>query len=79
VTRNDEDVNIEEDMQLVDAARRKPGLAETMVYDSPPSVHVRSPVPEDVAAREHARAAFRSRVWTFLDWNLILSQVGIDI
>src|SRR6516162_6623222 len=36
VTRNDEDVNIEEDMQLVDALRaRKPSLAETMVYDNP--------------------------------------------
>src|SRR5690349_9970318 len=37
VTRNDEDVNIEEDMQLIDALRaRKPGLAETMIYDNPP-------------------------------------------
>ena len=38
VTRNDDDVNIEEDMQLVDALRsRKSSLAETMVYDNPPA------------------------------------------
>ena len=40
VTKNDQDVNIEEDMQLVDALRaRKPRLAETMVYDNPPGGH----------------------------------------
>jgi hypothetical protein len=60
VTRNDEDVNIEEDMQIVDALRsRKPFLAETKVYDNQPGrAHVRSPGgPEDLAAREHARPA----------------------
>src|SRR5437773_4597691 len=37
VATNDEDVNIEEDMQLVDALRaRKPQLAETKVYENPP-------------------------------------------
>src|ERR1051325_8088649 len=40
VARNDDDVNIEEDMQLVDALRsRKPALAETMIYDNPPGGH----------------------------------------
>jgi hypothetical protein len=40
VARNDDDVNIEEDMQLVDALRsRKPLLAETKVYDNPPGGH----------------------------------------
>src|SRR4029450_1839888 len=40
VTKNDEDVNIEEDMQLVDALRsRKSSLAETMVYENPPGGH----------------------------------------
>src|SRR5437899_3377801 len=35
VAKNDEDVNIEEDMQLVDALRApKPLLAETTVYDN---------------------------------------------
>src|SRR5439155_4782431 len=35
VARNDEDVNIEEDMQLVDALRaRKPGLRETTIHDN---------------------------------------------
>jgi hypothetical protein len=41
VTRNDQDVNIEEDMQLVDALRsRKPDLAETKVYDDPLGGHL---------------------------------------
>jgi dipeptidyl aminopeptidase/acylaminoacyl peptidase len=38
---NDEDVNIEEGMQLVDALQaRKPHLAETKVYRSPPGGHL---------------------------------------
>src|SRR5437764_1919350 len=41
VTKNDEDVNIEEDMQIVDALRaRKALLAETKVYDNPPGGHM---------------------------------------
>jgi dipeptidyl aminopeptidase/acylaminoacyl peptidase len=41
VTRNDQDVNIEEDMQLVDALRaRKPELSETKVYDNPQGGHL---------------------------------------
>jgi dipeptidyl aminopeptidase/acylaminoacyl peptidase len=41
VTKNDQDVNIEEDMQLVDALRaRKPDLAETKVYESPLGGHL---------------------------------------
>jgi dienelactone hydrolase len=41
VTKNDQDVNIEEDMQLVDALRsRKPDLAETKVYDDPLGGHL---------------------------------------
>ena len=45
VARNDEDVNIEEDMQLVDALRaRKPALAETTVYDDPPGGHTDRPL-----------------------------------
>ena len=40
VTRNDEDVNFEEDQQLVDALRaRKPFLATTTIYDNPPGGH----------------------------------------
>src|SRR5947207_8899054 len=40
VATNDDDVNIEEDMQLVDALRaRKPQLSETKVYENPPGGH----------------------------------------
>jgi dipeptidyl aminopeptidase/acylaminoacyl peptidase len=41
VTKNDQDVNIEEDMQLVDALRsRKADLAETKVYEDPLGGHL---------------------------------------
>jgi dipeptidyl aminopeptidase/acylaminoacyl peptidase len=74
VTRNDDDVNIEEDMQLVDALRsRKPALAETMVYDNPPGGHTfdrrvdsKTWVPENTREQRDSW----NRVWTFLDWNL---------
>jgi dipeptidyl aminopeptidase/acylaminoacyl peptidase len=74
VTRNDEDVNIEEDMQLVDALRsRKPQLAETMVYDNPPGGHtfdrrvdLKTFQPENTREQRDSW----NRVWTFLDWNL---------
>jgi dipeptidyl aminopeptidase/acylaminoacyl peptidase len=74
VTRNDEDVNIEEDMQLVDALRaRKPMLAETTVYDNPPGGHTfdrrvdpRTWQPENTREQRDSW----NRVWTFLDWNL---------
>lgn len=40
MAENDEDVNIEEGMQLIDALRaRKPALAETKIYKSPPGGH----------------------------------------
>jgi dipeptidyl aminopeptidase/acylaminoacyl peptidase len=74
VTKNDEDVNIEEDMQLVDALRaRKPALAETTVYENPPGGHL---FDRQVDAKtwqpENTREQRDSwnRVWTFLDWNL---------
>jgi dipeptidyl aminopeptidase/acylaminoacyl peptidase len=74
VTKNDEDVNIEEDMQLVDALRaRKPGLAETMVYDNPPGGHTfdrrvdpKTWQPENTREQRDSW----NRVWTFLDWNM---------
>jgi dipeptidyl aminopeptidase/acylaminoacyl peptidase len=74
VTKNDEDVNIEEDMQLVDALRaRKAGLAETMVYDNPPGGHTfdrrvdpKTWQPENTREQRDSW----NRVWTFLDWNL---------
>ena len=74
VTKNDDDVNIEEDMQLVDALRsRKSALAETMVYDNPPGGHTfdrrvdpKTWTPENTREQRDSW----NRVWTFLDWNL---------
>src|SRR6266542_3254326 len=74
VAKNDEDVNIEEDMQLVDALRsRKPSLAETMVYDNPPGGHTfdrrvdpKTWEPENTREQRDSW----NRVWTFLDWHL---------
>jgi dipeptidyl aminopeptidase/acylaminoacyl peptidase len=74
VTKNDEDVNIEEDMQLVDALRaRKPSLAETTVYDNPLGGHTfdrrvdpKTWEPENTREQRDSW----NRVWTFLDWNL---------
>lgn len=74
VTKNDEDVNIEEDMQIVDALRAcKPGLAETVVYDNPPGGHTfdrrvdpKTWQPENTREQRDSW----NRVGTFLDWNL---------
>ena len=74
ITKNDQDVNIEEDMQLVDALRaRKPLLAETMVYDNPLGGHTfdrrvdpKTWQPENTREQRDSW----NRVWTFLDWNL---------
>lgn len=74
VTRNDQDVNFEEDQQLVDALRsRKPFLATTMIYDNPPYGHT---FDRQVDPKTWEPYNFReqrdswNRVWTFLDWNL---------
>jgi dipeptidyl aminopeptidase/acylaminoacyl peptidase len=74
VTRNDQDVNFEEDEQLVDALRsRKPFLATTMIYDNPPGGHTfdrrvdpKTWEPENTREQRDSW----NRVWTFLDWNL---------
>ena len=74
VATNDEDVNIEESMQLVDALRaRKPQLAETQVYQNPPGGHLfdrrvnRSTwQPENTPEQ---RESWR-RVWDFFDAKL---------
>ena len=71
---NDEDVNIEEGMQLVDALRaRKPGLAETKVYRNPSGGHTfdrrvdpETWQPEDTPEQRDSW----NRVWEFLDRNL---------
>src|SRR5262249_42411687 len=74
VTKNDTDVNIEEDMQLVDALRsRKADLAETRAYDNPKGGHLfdrqvdtRTWQPENTREQRDSW----NRVWTFLDWHL---------
>jgi dipeptidyl aminopeptidase/acylaminoacyl peptidase len=74
VAANDEDVNIEESMQLVDALRaRKAQLAETQIYENPPGGHLfdrrvnRSTwQPENTPDQ---RDSWR-RVWNFLDAKL---------
>lgn len=74
VTRNDDDVNIEEVMQLVDALRaRKPLLSETTVYENPAGGHsFDRRVDPKTWQPENTREQRDSwnRVWTFLDWNL---------
>jgi dipeptidyl aminopeptidase/acylaminoacyl peptidase len=74
VTRNDDDVNIEEDMALIDALRaRKPFLAETKVYENPPGGHTFDRrVDPGTWQPENTREQRDSwnRVWTFFDWNL---------
>lgn len=74
VATNDEDVNIEESMQLVDALRaRKPQLAETTIYENPPGGHLfdrrinRSTWQPDDTPEQ--RESWR-RVWGFLAVNL---------
>lgn len=74
VVKNDQDVNIEESMQLIDALRaRKPELAETKVYEKAPGGHLfdRNVNPE-TSEPENTREQRDSwnRVWTFLDWHL---------
>jgi dipeptidyl aminopeptidase/acylaminoacyl peptidase len=74
ITRNDGDVHIEECQQLVDALiARKPGLAETKIYDNPKGGHLfdrqvdpKTFVPENTREQRDSW----NRVWTFLDWNL---------
>jgi dipeptidyl aminopeptidase/acylaminoacyl peptidase len=78
VATNDEDVNIEESMQLVDALRaRKPELAETRIYENPRGGHLfdrrvnRSTwQPENTPEQRDAW----TRVWTFLGSNLDTTQ-----
>jgi dipeptidyl aminopeptidase/acylaminoacyl peptidase len=77
ITRNDDDVHIEECMQLVDALRaRKSDLAETKIYDAPLGGHLfdRQYDRADTATYKplwtREQRDSWNRVWTFLDWNL---------
>jgi dipeptidyl aminopeptidase/acylaminoacyl peptidase len=74
VADNDEDVNIDEAMQLVDALRaRKPDLADVKVYHDPPGGHLfdrrvssLTRQPENTPDQRDAW----TRIWTFLDRQL---------
>ena len=74
VADNDDDVNIEESMQLVDALRaRKPELADTKVYRAPQGGHLfdrqvdsRTWRPENTPDQRDSW----SRVWAFLEKHL---------
>jgi dipeptidyl aminopeptidase/acylaminoacyl peptidase len=76
VARNDNDVNIEEAMQLVDALRsRKPELSETKIYDSPKGGHLfdrqvnrTTWEPENTPEQVDSW----SRIWTFFGRYLAL-------
>jgi dipeptidyl aminopeptidase/acylaminoacyl peptidase len=74
VATNDEDVNIEESMQLVDALRaRKPQLADTRVYDSPPGGHLfdrRVNTATWQAENTPQQLESWRRVWEFFDAKL---------
>ena len=80
VARNDDDVNIEEDMQLVDALRsRKPLLAETKVYDNPPGGHTFDRRVDLGTWQPENSPDLRdswNRVWAFLDRNLNTAHDG---
>jgi dipeptidyl aminopeptidase/acylaminoacyl peptidase len=74
IADNDQDVNIEEGMQLVDALRsRQPLLAETQIFQNPPGGHLFDRrvrpftwEPENSAAQQES---WRN-VWLFLDRTL---------
>jgi dipeptidyl aminopeptidase/acylaminoacyl peptidase len=80
VADNDDDVNIDEAMQLVDALRaRRADLADVKVYHNPPGGHLFdrrvSPVtqlPENTAEQ----ADSWTRVWQFLDTRMQPAQTG---
>ena len=78
VVRNDEDVNIEEDMPLVEALRaEKPWLAVTKVYDHPVGGHtfdrrvnMRTWQPENTPDQQDSW----KRVWRFLGSALSMPE-----
>lgn len=75
VAENDEDVNIDEAMQLVDALRaRKPQLAEIKIYKNPPGGHTFdrrvAPGTWQPENTPDQRDSWQ-RVWAFLDSQLM--------
>jgi dipeptidyl aminopeptidase/acylaminoacyl peptidase len=80
---NDEDVNIEESMQLVDALRaRKPRLAETKVYRSPPGGHLFDRLVDPSTWRAVDTPEQRdswSRVWAFFGRTLAARSEPVGV
>jgi dipeptidyl aminopeptidase/acylaminoacyl peptidase len=74
IAENDEDVNIEEGMQLIDALRaRKPALADTKVYKSPVGGHVFDRLIEPNTWEPQNTPEQRdswNRVWMFFERHL---------
>jgi dipeptidyl aminopeptidase/acylaminoacyl peptidase len=75
VAENDDDVNIDESMQLVDALRaRKPNLAEIKLYRNPPGGHTFdrrvSPATWQPENTPDQRDSWE-RVWAFLESQLL--------
>jgi dipeptidyl aminopeptidase/acylaminoacyl peptidase len=76
IAENDEDVNIDEAMQLVDALRaRKPALAEVKIYPNPPGGHNFDrrvmPVTWEPLNTPDQRDSWQ-RVWTFFQSQLMV-------
>jgi dipeptidyl aminopeptidase/acylaminoacyl peptidase len=79
VVRNDQDVNIEEDMPLIEALRaQKPALAVTTVYDHPAGGHTFDRrvnkvtwEPENTPEQQDSW----KRIWRFLEGSLNSSQI----
>jgi len=82
VATNDEDVNIEESMQLVDALRaRKPQLATTQIYEDPPGGHVFDRQVDRTTWRPRETPAQRdvwARLWAFFDAHLARPAGALD-
>ena len=80
VATNDTDVNFVECRMLVDALiARKPGLAETKIYQDPPGGHGFSRrVDSETLRRQDTPEQIDSwnRTWAFLEWNLRPQQGG---
>jgi dipeptidyl aminopeptidase/acylaminoacyl peptidase len=78
---NDQDVTIDEGAQLLDALRaRKPGLADTKVYESPAGGHLfdRRVDPRTFEpANTPAQRDSWSRIWTFFAAHLASAPVGV--
>jgi dipeptidyl aminopeptidase/acylaminoacyl peptidase len=86
ITKNDQDVVIEEAMQLIDALRaRKPNLAETKIYETPVGGHLfdRQVDPKDTQGYAPLNTPEQidswKLVWAFLDRNFSPSTAASPV